>query len=53
MVPRVDIIGIERHTPWSEVVDRVRSSQHARLPVYDDTLDQVTGILFAKDICSR
>jgi CBS domain containing-hemolysin-like protein len=50
MVPRVDIIGIERHTPWSEVVDRVRSSQHARLPVYDDTLDQVTGILFAKDI---
>jgi CBS domain containing-hemolysin-like protein len=50
MVPRVDIVGIERHTPWSEVVDRVRSSQHARLPVYDDTLDQITGILFAKDI---
>jgi CBS domain containing-hemolysin-like protein len=50
MVPRVDITGIERHTPWSEVVDSVRSSQHARLPVYDDTLDQVTGILFAKDI---
>jgi CBS domain containing-hemolysin-like protein len=50
MVPRVDIVGIERHTPWSEVVDRVRSSQHARLPVYDETLDQITGILFAKDI---
>ena len=50
MVPRVDITGIERSTPWSEVVDRVRSSQHARLPVYDDTLDQITGILFAKDI---
>ncbi len=50
MVPRVDIVGIERHTPWSEVVDRVRSSQHARLPVYDETLDQITGLLFAKDI---
>ena len=50
MVPRVDIIGIENHTPWSEVVDRVRSSQHARLPVYDDTLDTIVGILFAKDI---
>jgi CBS domain containing-hemolysin-like protein len=50
MVPRVDIVGIERSTPWSEAVDRVRSSRHARLPVYDDTLDQVTGILFAKDI---
>jgi CBS domain containing-hemolysin-like protein len=50
MVPRVDIIGVERSTPWSEVVDRVRSSQHARLPVYDDTLDQVMGILYAKDL---
>ena len=50
MVPRVDIIGVERATPWSEVVDRVRSSQHARLPVYDDTLDHVIGILYAKDL---
>jgi putative hemolysin len=52
MVPRVDIVGIERSTPWSEMVDRVRSSQHARLPVYDDTLDQVVGILYAKDLLS-
>ncbi len=50
MVPRVDIIGVERATPWSEVVDRVRSSQHARLPVFDDTLDHVIGILYAKDL---
>jgi CBS domain containing-hemolysin-like protein len=50
MMPRVDIHGIERSTPWSEVVDRVRSSQHARLPVYDKTLDRITGLLFAKDL---
>ena len=50
MVPRVDILGIERGTPWSEVLDRVRSSQHARLPVFDETLDHITGILFAKDL---
>jgi putative hemolysin len=50
MVPRVDIVGVERATPWSEVVDRVRISQHARLPVYDDTLDHVVGILYAKDL---
>ena len=50
MVPRVDIVGVERATPWSEVVDRVRTSQHARLPVYDDTLDHVVGILYAKDL---
>jgi CBS domain containing-hemolysin-like protein len=50
MVPRVDIVGIELTTPWSEVVDRVRSSEHARFPVFDDTPDNITGILYAKDL---
>ena len=50
MVPRVDIVGIDSTTRWSEAVDRVRSSEHARFPVYDETLDNVIGILYAKDL---
>jgi magnesium and cobalt exporter, CNNM family len=50
MIPRVDIVGIEETTPWSEVLDRVRSSEHARFPVYRETLDEVVGILYAKDL---
>jgi putative hemolysin len=50
MVPRVDIVGIELTTRWSEVVDRVRSSEHARFPVFKETLDDITGILYAKDL---
>jgi CBS domain containing-hemolysin-like protein len=50
MIPRVDIVGIEQTTNWNEVVDRVRSSEHARFPVYDDTLDNILGILYAKDL---
>jgi CBS domain containing-hemolysin-like protein len=50
MVPRVDIVGIDLTTPWSEVVDRVRSSEHARFPVFEETLDNITGILYAKDL---
>src|SRR5258705_5071877 len=50
MVPRVDIVGIDLASPWSEVVDRVRSSEHARFPVFEDTLDNITGILYAKDL---
>ena len=50
MVPRVDIVGIEVTTPWSEVLDRIRSSEHARLPVFRETLDEVVGILYAKDV---
>ena len=50
MVPRVDVVGIDKLTPWSEVVDRMRSSEHARFPVFDETLDNVVGILYAKDL---
>jgi CBS domain containing-hemolysin-like protein len=52
MIPRVDIVGIDSSTPWSEVLDRIRSSEHARFPVYEETLDDVTGILYAKDLLS-
>jgi CBS domain containing-hemolysin-like protein len=50
MVPRIDVIGVERETPWSEVVDRVRSSGHSRLPVYEETIDEIDGVLYAKDL---
>jgi CBS domain containing-hemolysin-like protein len=50
MVPRVDIVGIDTETSWSEVVDRARSARHSRLVVFDGTLDEVVGILYAKDL---
>jgi putative hemolysin len=50
MIPRVDIVAIDRDSPWSEVVDRVRSSEHARLPVYVESIDNVVGVLYAKDL---
>ncbi len=50
MVPRVDIVGIEAAMPWSQVVDRVRSSEHSRFPVYEEELDDILGVLYAKDL---
>ncbi len=50
MVPRVDIVGVEKEMPWSEVIDRVRSAEHARVPVYQETLDDIIGVLYAKDL---
>lgn len=52
MVPRVDIVGIEAEMPWSQVVDRVRSSEHSRFPVYEEELDDILGVLYAKDLLS-
>jgi len=50
MLPRVNIVGIDRTMPWADVLARVRSSEHARFPVFDGTLDEITGILYAKDL---
>jgi len=50
MVPRVDIVGIERDAPWSEVLARVRSARHSRLVVFAEDLDEVVGVLYAKDL---
>jgi len=50
MKPRAKVIGIEFSTRFHEVLDVVRSSEFSRLPVYDDDLDNVTGILFVKDL---
>ncbi len=50
MIPRVDIEAIDRETPWSEVVDRFRSTEHARIPVFGESIDDIVGVLFAKDI---
>jgi CBS domain containing-hemolysin-like protein len=50
MVPRVDILAIDRDATWSEAVDRVRSSEHSRLPVYTNSVDNVVGVLYAKDM---
>jgi CBS domain containing-hemolysin-like protein len=50
MTPRVELIAIERETPWSEVIDRFRSSAHSRLPVYTEKIDDVIGVLYVKDL---
>jgi CBS domain containing-hemolysin-like protein len=49
MVPRVDVAGVEADATWPQVVARLTSARHARLVVYDGTLDEIVGILYAKD----
>lgn len=50
MVPRMDIVALERETPFSEVLATVIGVGHTRLPVYEGTLDKVVGILHSKDL---
>ncbi|HEX9580417.1 MAG TPA: hemolysin family protein [Gemmatimonadales bacterium] len=50
MTPRLDIAAVDVGMSWSEIVERVRRAGHARLPVYQGTLDNVIGALHARDL---
>lgn len=50
MTPRVDIVALEYHTPYSEVLRFVIDKGYSRIPVYDDRIDDMKGILYIKDL---
>jgi putative hemolysin len=50
MTPRIDIIAVDTAADRAEVVKTLRSSEHARLLVYDGNPDAVVGVIYAKDI---
>lgn len=50
MTPRVDMVTVEIRSTAAEIVAAVTAAGHSRLPVYRDTIDQIAGILYAKDL---
>ena len=50
MRSRLDVNGIEHHIPFSDVVKKIEELHYSRLPVYQNNLDEVVGILNTKDI---
>lgn len=50
MKPRADIMGIEQSCSFSEVVERFVESEHSRMPVYSETLDEPVGVVHVKDV---
>ncbi len=53
MIPRTDVVAVEITTPLSEVADAIIEHGHSRLPVYEETMDQIRGIVFARDVFDR
>jgi CBS domain containing-hemolysin-like protein len=50
MIPRVDIVALDEHASLEEAIELVIAHGHSRIPVYHDTIDQIAGILYAKDL---
>jgi len=50
MVPRVDVVALEASTTLGEAVDRFFTTGFSRIPVYQESLDAIVGILYVKDV---
>ena len=50
MVPRAEIISIEKKKTIKEILLVIKNESHSRMPVYDQNLDNVLGFLHIKDV---
>lgn len=50
MTPRVDIVGLEIHTPIDEVLTCIVENNYSRIPVYLENEDNIRGVLYIKDL---
>ena len=53
MVPRIDIVGLDGEDNINEALRLIIDGGHSRIPVYEDSIDNIIGILYAKDIFSH
>lgn len=50
MVPRREVFAIDIGEPQEEILDAVLESRHSRIPVYEETVDNIIGILHVRDV---
>jgi len=50
MIPRMDVFALSKDEKYQEVLKKVVENGYSRIPVYDDTIDTIKGILYAKDL---
>lgn len=50
MVPRIDIVAVEVNASLDDVLRLITTRGYSRIPVYEDTIDNIVGVVYAKDL---
>ncbi|MCK5690075.1 HlyC/CorC family transporter [Myxococcota bacterium] len=53
MVPRTQMISLDIDAPLDEIRSIIINSRHSRIPVFDDTIDNIEGVLYVKDLFTQ
>jgi len=50
MVPRIEVEGIDADAPMERIIDQIIQAGYSRMPVYRENLDNISGVIYTKDI---
>jgi CBS domain containing-hemolysin-like protein len=50
MTPRTDLVAVDVHADLPTVLETIQRVGHSRIPVYDGTVDNIVGLIYAKDL---
>lgn len=50
MVPRIDVVAVEKGISIDNFITLIQNEQHSRIPVYDGRIDNIIGVIYVKDI---
>ncbi|MEE9166791.1 MAG: hemolysin family protein [Candidatus Neomarinimicrobiota bacterium] len=50
MVPRIDVVGIEKETTVEKAIEIIQNTRLSKFPVYNQSIDSIEGMLYAKDL---
>jgi len=53
MVPRTHVFGINKLQPISQSIDKILENGYSRVPVFENTIDHIVGIIFTKDLLPK
>ena len=50
MVPRIDMVCVDKSVPVNELIDLIKTEGHTRIPLYDEKVDNILGVIHAKEL---
>ena len=53
MTPRTDIVAIEVNSDLHTILDTINTAGHTRVPIYEDNIDNIVGLIYAKDLLTE
>jgi putative hemolysin len=50
MIPRIDVVAAAKESSIRQIIEIIVSTGYSRIPIYEDTIDNIVGLVYAKDL---